>query len=97
MAFRTRLGVVGHISHCGLVDVAELDEEFADLPEGLDGDVIGLALEELLGDELLLVLLFGSVGLVADASPAGEGVVHGQFLLQLPDVLLVLLQQQFGV
>ena len=43
------------------------------------------------------MLLLGSVGLVVDPSPACQSVVHGKFLLQLPNVLFVLFEQKLGV
>ena len=73
--------------------VSHLDEKLFDLSEGLDLDVLELALEVGGGDVLLDLLLLGGVRVVGDSSPSGEGVVHGELELQVTDFPLLLLEQ----
>ena len=76
-----------------LVQVSELNEEFSNLPQRFDLDIVYLPIEEILRYLLLLILLLGGVRLVGDPSSIGEGVVHRQLLSELPDLLLVLFDQ----
>lgn len=50
-----------------------------------------------MGNQLLFVLLFRRVRLIADSASACQCVMHGKLLLELSDVFLVLLEQQFRV
>ena len=43
------------------------------------------------------MLLLRSIGLIADPTPIRKSIMHRQLLLQLLDIFLILLQQQFGV
>jgi len=60
-------------------------------------DVFGLPLEETVGLFLNDVLLLGSVGIVLYTALVCEGVMHGELLFQLLDLLLHTLKKEFGV
>ena len=75
-----------------------MSEQLLNLSERVDLiDVLGLAIKELEGLLLHLILLFGCVCVVDDATLVGQGVMHGQLLLQLLDLSLHLLQEKFWI
>ena len=79
-------------------DVAHLGQQLIDLPDRAETlNVITLASEVVSGLLLNLVLLLRGVGLVALTTWVGEDVVHGEFLLEIPNLLLVSLDEQLTI
>lgn len=60
-------------------------------------DVFGLPLEVSVGLFLYDVLLLSSVGIVLYTALVGEGIMHGELLLQLLDLLLHTFEKEFRV
>ena len=89
--------VVLDISDSRFVDISELDKKFSHLPQRLDLDIFSFSFQKFLSNKLLLMLLLRSIGLIADPTPIRKSIMHCQLLLQLLDIFLILLQQQFGV
>lgn len=60
-------------------------------------DVLGFPLEVSVGLFLNDVLLLSSVGIVLYTALVGEGIMHGELLLQLLDLLLHTFKEEFRV
>ena len=85
------IAIVFDVLDSRLVNIFELEKQFLDLSQRFDLNVLGLPVKEILSNLLLFVLLLWGIRFIVDPSSIGEGVVHSQLLLQLPDILFVLL------
>lgn len=57
-------------------------------------DVVGFTTHVRAHKLLTCVLLLGCEGIITHVTTIAQGVAHGQLLLQIANILLVLLQQQ---
>ena len=78
--------------------VSHLGEELFDLPHGVQlFDVFHFSLQVVESQLLHGILLFRGVGVVLHFALVGQGVVHGELLLEVSDFLFELFKQELRV